>query len=92
MKTYQGGRNILVPLGEKPMHILDVGTGSGAWCIEVAEENPETIVRGIDLSPVQPPFIPKNCEFIVMDLTEGLKFDEGSYDLVHSRYPLLTQS
>ena len=85
MKTYQGGRNVLVPLGEKPTHILDVGTGSGAWCVEVAGEYPQTTVRGIDLSPVQPSFVPENCEFIVMDLTQGLDFDEGNHDLVHSR-------
>jgi ubiquinone/menaquinone biosynthesis C-methylase UbiE len=86
MRVYLDGKNILVPFGQKPTNILDVGTGSGAWCIEVSNEYPETNVRGIDLSPVQPTFIPRNCEFIAMDLTEGLDFDEASQDLVHSRY------
>jgi ubiquinone/menaquinone biosynthesis C-methylase UbiE len=86
MRIYLDGENILVPFSQKPTNILDVGTGSGAWCIEVSNEYPETNVRGIDLSPVQPTFIPRNCEFIAMDLTEGLDFDEASQDLVHSRY------
>jgi Methyltransferase domain len=85
IRTYLNGRNVLVPLGNKPTDILDVGTGSGAWCIEVADEYPTAMVRGIDLSPVQPNLVPDNCEFIVMDLTEGLEFDSGSQDLVHSR-------
>jgi ubiquinone/menaquinone biosynthesis C-methylase UbiE len=65
---------------------VDVGCGcSGAWTIEVAEEFPAANVIGIDLSPVQANFIPKNCKFIVGDLTQGLVFDDGSMDLVHSR-------
>jgi hypothetical protein len=43
-------------------------------------------VVGIDLSPIQPDFVPQNCEFVVADLNDGLDFDDGSHDLVHSRY------
>jgi ubiquinone/menaquinone biosynthesis C-methylase UbiE len=32
--------------------------------------------------------VPENCEFIVADFTEGLDFDTGSLDFVHSRYTL----
>jgi hypothetical protein len=40
----------------------------------------------MDLSPANPSYeVPDNCEFIVGDLTEGLDFDDGSLDLVHSR-------
>jgi ubiquinone/menaquinone biosynthesis C-methylase UbiE len=77
--------NILVPLSQSASNILDVGAGSGAWCVEVANEYPRAMVRGIDLSPVQPARIPPNCQFIVMDLNDGLLFDDESYDLVHSR-------
>ena len=81
------GRNIVVPIASKPRHILDVGTGSGRWAIEVADQYEDTNVFGIDLSPTSPSYeIPENCEFIVADLTEGLSFDDGSLDLVHSRY------
>jgi len=41
----------------------------------------------MDLSPIQPDFVPPNCEFMVGDLMEDLAdFDDGSFDLVHSKY------
>ena len=42
---------------------------------------------GLDLAPIQPDYVPSNCEFMVGDLrTELDEFDDGSVDLVHSRY------
>ena len=64
---------------------MDVGTGSGRWVIEVADQLSTARVCGIDISPVQPIDVPVNAEFIVMDLTDGLDFSDGSTDLVHSR-------
>jgi len=65
---------------------VDVGCGTGAWVLEVARQYPKTIVSGLDLSPIQPTDdIPINCEFFVGDLNDGLHFDDGSLDLVHSR-------
>jgi SAM-dependent methyltransferase len=93
------GPNILAPISRNPTAILDLGTGSGryhpicteayySWCFEVADQFPDARVVGIDLSPVQPTAVPDNCEFIVADFTEGLEFDNGSLDLVHSRLHL----
>lgn len=65
---------------------MDIGCGSGAWCVEVADRYPSAIVVGMDLSPIQPTLVPTNCEFIVADLTQGLDFHDGSQDLVQSRY------
>jgi SAM-dependent methyltransferase len=85
------GDNIVAPITRKPTDILDVGTGSGRWPIEVADRFPDCHVTGMDISPVNPIYeIPENCYFIVDDLTNGLMFNTGSMDLVHSRYfPLL---
>ena len=67
---------------------MDVGCGSGAWVIEVAETFPSAMVFGVDISPVQPTLVPDNCEFHINDLNDGLKFDDGSMDLVQGRYKL----
>ena len=62
-----------------------MGTGSGRWVIEVADDYPTAHVIGVDLSPIQPTDVPTNAEFILMDLTQGLEFDDGTTDLVQSR-------
>jgi len=68
---------------------VDIGTGSGKWVLEVAEEWPSARVVGLDLSPIQPTLVPSNAEFIVEDVNQGIGFNDASTDLVHSRYPSL---
>jgi ubiquinone/menaquinone biosynthesis C-methylase UbiE len=65
---------------------VDVGCGSGAWCIEVAKEFPTAAVCGFDLSPIDRGGVPENCKFLVGDLNDGLPFEDGSLDLVQGRY------
>lgn len=47
------GKLHICPL-ENPKEILDLGTGSGVWAIEMADLYPECQVIGTDLSPIQP--------------------------------------
>ena len=79
------GGNVVAPISEHPTQILDVGTGAGAWVIEVAKDYPEALVYGLDISPISRPDAPKNCKFVQGDLNEGLKFEDKCMDLVHSR-------
>ena len=79
------GGNVFAPISSTPTNILDVGTGSGAWCVDVAKQFPTATVSGLDLSPIHRSDAPQNCHFVVGDLNEGLKFETGSMDLVHSR-------
>ena len=76
---------MFTPISPMPMNILDVGTGSGAWCVEVANQFPKATVIGLDLSPIHRNDAPDNCHFVVGDLNEGLKHDTNSVDIVHSR-------
>jgi tRNA G46 methylase TrmB len=47
--------------------ILDLGTSSGIWAIEMANQYPTSTVIGVDISPQQTgrPPIPHNCSFQV---------------------------
>jgi SAM-dependent methyltransferase len=83
------GGNVFAPILSTAPNILDVGTGSGAWCVEVAKQFPTANVSGLDLSPIHRKDAPQNCHFILGDLNEGLKFETGSMDLVHSRLEIL---
>lgn len=46
---------ITSPSGGGPSRILDLGTGTGIWCMEVADELPESLVEGVVCSPARPP-------------------------------------
>lgn len=48
-----GGELHFAPL-IKPQRILDIGTGTGIWVMEMADQYPDTRIIGTDLSPVQP--------------------------------------
>ncbi|KAK4957388.1 hypothetical protein LTR10_005350 [Elasticomyces elasticus] len=75
----------LCPL-EDPMEILDVGTGSGVWCIEMADLYPTAQVMGIDLSPVQPSWVPPNCRFEVDDFELDWTYGDNRFDMINHRF------
>jgi ubiquinone/menaquinone biosynthesis C-methylase UbiE len=66
--------------------VVDLGCGSGAWAIEVADEYHKARVFGLDISLIQPSWVPDNMYFIIADITQPLIFDDCSVDLVQSRY------
>ncbi|KAG8971716.1 hypothetical protein FRB90_010422, partial [Tulasnella sp. 427] len=71
-----------------PPGILDVGTGSGRWALDMAKKFPHAEVVGLDLVPpvlVSEDEIPINCRFEVDDANFGLDQFENCFDLVHMR-------
>lgn len=68
-----------------PVRTLDFGTGTGAWAIDFAEENPGTEVLGTDLSPIQPSWFPSNCRFEVDDIESEWLYGYQSFDYIHGR-------
>jgi len=75
----------LAPLPKERIHdVLDVGCGTGLWCIDLADELPGAQVLGIDLSPIQPDMVPPNCKFLVDDCNSEWVFSQR-FDLIHTR-------
>ncbi|WYZ41267.1 hypothetical protein EsH8_V_000162 [Colletotrichum jinshuiense] len=62
------GKFCLCPKNEGAKRVLDVGTGTGIWAMDYADEHPSAEVIGVDLSPIQPSYVPANCVFEVDDL------------------------
>jgi SAM-dependent methyltransferase len=73
----------LAPL-YKPRKVLDIGTGTGIWAIDFADEYPDAQVIGIDLSPVQPSWVPANIEFQIDDC-EDTWTHRSKFDYIHIR-------
>jgi ubiquinone/menaquinone biosynthesis C-methylase UbiE len=78
---------------QHPASILDVGTGTGRWAMEMAQMFPHANVVGVDVNP--PPadeqaghgvdVRPENYTFVPGNVLEGLPFDDGMFDFTHLR-------
>lgn len=77
------GGELLLKKPVNPQRILDVGTGTGIWAIDTADEYPEALVIGTDLSPIQPGWMPPNCLFYVDDAESDWTYEP--FDLIHGR-------
>lgn len=78
-------RHFLAPINLNGLSVLDVGTGTGIWAIEVADLYPGATVTGSDLSPIQPSLVPVNVKFLVNDV-ELDWCEPAKYDFIHCRY------
>ncbi|KAK1777495.1 S-adenosyl-L-methionine-dependent methyltransferase [Copromyces sp. CBS 386.78] len=79
------GKLFVAPIGNHPQKIADLGTGFGDWAIEMGEMFPSAKVVGVDLSPIQPVWIPPNVEFVVDDI-EDEWVQDSDFDFIHLRY------
>jgi ubiquinone/menaquinone biosynthesis C-methylase UbiE len=84
--------NYAAPIGT-PDSILDVGSGTGRWCIEMASLFPGARVIGVDVAESKaegtvPDVVAQldNFTFATGNILEGLTFPEGSFAFVHQRY------
>ncbi|KAI9146839.1 Secondary metabolism regulator LAE1 [Paramyrothecium foliicola] len=73
------------PIGESPQRVLDVGTGTGIWAIDFAEQFPSAEVIGTDLSPTQPTWVPPNVKFELDDAQKIWTFRDDHFDYIHMR-------
>lgn len=77
-------RLYLAPL-KNAHRVIDIGTGTGIWAIDYADQHPESEVIGTDLSPIQPKWIPSNCRFEVDDAELDWTFKTNHFDFIHVR-------
>lgn len=87
-KMLTGGDLYRAPVaqGRAPQRILDLGTGTGDWALEMAEDFPGAEVVGTDLSPIQPNWAPPNCRFFIDDVESDWTFGEDEvFDYIHAR-------
>ena len=88
------GGNYIAPVTDPEM-VLDVGSGSGRWAMELAATFPNARVVGVDLVPsavdeaqvlgqgldIRPP----NYSFTTGNVLQGLPFPDSAFDFVHQR-------
>lgn len=79
------GDLFISPIGSEPQRVLDLGTGTGIWAIQFADQHPTASVIGNDLSPIQPTLIPPNLQFEVDDFELEWTYSKESFDFIHAR-------
>ncbi|KKY16997.1 putative methyltransferase type 11 [Phaeomoniella chlamydospora] len=79
-----GSRLSFAPVNS-PQRALDLGCGTGIWAIEFADENPQAEVYGVDLSPIQPGWVPPNVKFEIDDVEDTWTWPQDHFDLIFSR-------
>ncbi|CEP15274.1 hypothetical protein [Parasitella parasitica] len=68
------------------MTIVDVGTGNGIWALEMASEQLDCKVIGLDLRPPsEQQGRPKNLNYHEADITEIWPFESNSVDFIFQR-------
>ncbi|TLD31153.1 hypothetical protein PspLS_02943 [Pyricularia sp. CBS 133598] len=70
--------------GKQIGRVLDAGCGTGCWALDFADEHPESEVIGVDLSPIQPSFVPPNVTFYVDDVEAEWTFSQP-FDFIYMR-------
>lgn len=79
------GRLYLAPIPEdEALRILDIGTGTGIWAMQIGDKLAHCHVIGNDLSPIQPRWVPSNVEFEVDDC-ESEWPQRPPFDFIHER-------
>ncbi|RSL79146.1 hypothetical protein CDV31_017231 [Fusarium ambrosium] len=78
------GSLCLAPIKENVQNVLDVGTGTGIWARDFADDHPSAQVIGTDISPIQPDWVPPNLQFQLDDADLEWTFKER-FEFIYGR-------
>ncbi|KAF2137668.1 uncharacterized protein K452DRAFT_291483 [Aplosporella prunicola CBS 121167] len=85
IKKGLGDKIYRAPIPKNPKRILDIGTGTGIWSMEMGDMFPDAQILGNDLSPEQPSFVPPNVKFEVDDVEDPWTYNTP-FSYIFSRY------
>jgi len=81
-----GQKLYLAPLDPaKTHHALDLGTGTGIWALDFSDQFLQCEVTGVDLSPIQPRWVPPNVKFEIDNIEQEWTWPV-KFDFVFGRY------
>ncbi|KFY98839.1 hypothetical protein V500_01535 [Pseudogymnoascus sp. VKM F-4518 (FW-2643)] len=75
----------LAPIGDNPQKVIDIGTGTGIWAIDFADQFPSAEVTATDISPILPNLVPPNLRFEIDDARLEWTHAPNIYDFIHIR-------
>ncbi|HEU5376310.1 MAG TPA: class I SAM-dependent methyltransferase [Ktedonobacteraceae bacterium] len=80
------GSHYVAPIAESIRLILDSGTGTGIWPIEMASVFPQAQVIGVDIDPALfKQDVPDNCYLRTGNILTGLPFPDALFGYTHQR-------
>ncbi|CAG8435875.1 6002_t:CDS:2 [Ambispora gerdemannii] len=88
--------NFLAPVHDQlnrgNARVLDLRCQTGEWVLDVSDKYPLAKIWGIDTitSNFFPSQKPLNCNFLHLDILNGLPFADNTFDLVHTRCLIFT--
>ncbi|CAI6089231.1 unnamed protein product, partial [Clonostachys chloroleuca] len=80
----ENGKLFRAPIDE-PHKVLDIGSGSGEWALNLLEKYPNTEVVMMDINPPQRHKVPSRCKIYIDDANSPWTFRPSEFDLVHIR-------
>ncbi len=84
------GNHYTAPLRFPIRSMLDVGTGTGIWAVEMANLCPTSLVMGVDLDTfLFKPDPPDNCLLRAGNVLTSLPFPDQMFDYTHQRLLVL---
>ena len=77
VRLTMNGKLFFAPIGDNPGRILDIGTGTGIWAIDVGDEYPNAEIIGTDISPTQPSWCVSFSQVIRWGIVSLIEIAQG---------------